>query len=212
MTCSMLSGGKKIGFEKVIKMIDDMVAALKQEQVDDDKKREYCNKELDLSDDKKKELEQKIEDLDTAITEAEDGIASTTAEIKTLKDNMKKLDQSVADASKQRKDEHEEFSELMAADSAAKEILKFAINRLNKFYNPKLYKPPPKREVEDFAQVHAHGAAAPPPPPETFEGAYQKKGEESNGVIAMINLLVKDLDKEMTVAETEEEESQKDYE
>merc|ERR1719454_1992997 len=109
MTCSMLSGGKKIGFEKVIKMIDDMVAALKQEQVDDDKKREYCNKQLDLSDDKKKELEQKIEDLDTAISEAEDGIASTTAEIKTLKESMKALDQSVADASKQRKDEHAEF-------------------------------------------------------------------------------------------------------
>merc|ERR1719454_112181 len=208
MTCSMLSGGKKIGFEKVIKMIDDMVAALKQEQVDDDKKREYCNKELDLSDDKKKELEQKIEDLDTAITEAEDGIASTTAEIKTLKDNIKKLDQSVADATKQRRDEHAEFSDLMAADTAAKEILKFAINRLNKFYNPKLYKEPPKREVEELAQIR--GAAAPPPPPETFEGAYQKKGEESNGVIAMINLLVKDLDKEMTEAETEEEDSQKD--
>merc|ERR1711972_176002 len=30
--------GKKIGFEKVIKMIDDMVAQLKKEQVDDDNK------------------------------------------------------------------------------------------------------------------------------------------------------------------------------
>merc|ERR1712129_626287 len=33
-----------------------------------------------------------------------------------------------------------------------------------------------------------------------------------NGVIAMIDLLIKDLDKEMTVAKTEEKDSQSDYE
>jgi len=37
------------------------------------------------------------------------------------------------------------------------------------------------------------------------------KSEESGGVIAMLDLLVKDLDKEMTVAETEEKESQAEY-
>jgi len=207
---TMCMRGQKIGFEKVIKMIDDMVVALKQEQSDDDKKKEYCNKQFDLSDDKKKALEQKIEDLETSMTEAEDGIATTSSEIKGLQQDVKNLDKSVAEATAQRKDEHEDFTELMASDSAAKEILKFAINRLNKFYNPKLYKAPPKEAT--LAQVHAHGAAAPPPPPETFEGAYQNKGEESNGVVAMINLLVKDLDKEMTEAETSEEDSQKDYE
>merc|ERR1712054_339172 len=112
-----------------------------------------------------------------------------------------------------------------------------AKNRLNKFYNPSLYKPPPKRELTDedratlaaggtlaptaapggiagtgvtvLSQVHAH--AAPPPPPEA-PGAYQKKSGESGGVIAMIDLLVKDLDKEMTVAKTEEKDAQADYE
>merc|ERR1719174_3491470 len=49
--------GKKIGFEKVLKMIDDLVATLKTEQLDDDHKKEYCAKQFDLSDDKKKELE-----------------------------------------------------------------------------------------------------------------------------------------------------------
>merc|ERR1719277_1659114 len=58
------------------------------------------------------------------------------------------------------------------------------------------------------AQQHRE---APPPPPETF-GPYAKKGEESNGVIAMIDLLVKDLDKEMTEAEVMEKDAQADYE
>merc|ERR1740121_3511544 len=127
----------------------------------------------------------------------------------------------------------------MASDSAAKELLAFAKNRLNKFYNPKLYKAPPKRELSEedqitvsmggtlaptaapggiagtgvtvLADVSQHSQAKPPPPPEA-PGAYKKKSGESGGVIAMIDLLVKDLDKEMTVARTEEKDAQADYE
>ncbi len=49
--------GKKINFDKVLTMIDDMVALLKQEQLDDDHKKEYCIGQFDLADDKKKALE-----------------------------------------------------------------------------------------------------------------------------------------------------------
>merc|ERR550532_29501 len=48
--------GKKVGFEKVIKMIDNMVALLKQEQADDNDKKEYCGLQFDSLDDKKKGL------------------------------------------------------------------------------------------------------------------------------------------------------------
>jgi len=48
--------GNKIGFDKVIKMIDDMITTLKIEQADDNAKKEYCEKEFDATDDKKKRL------------------------------------------------------------------------------------------------------------------------------------------------------------
>merc|ERR1719326_310045 len=229
--------GKKIGFEKVIAMIDEMAATLKTEQLDDDHKKEYCAKEFDLADDKKKGLERSISDLETAIADAKEGISTTKDEIAALGASIKALDKAVAEATAQRKAENEDFTELMASDSAAKEILGFAKNRLNKFYNPKLYKPPPKRELtdEDRATLAAGGTLAPtaapggiagtgvtvlsqikdhgaPPPPPEAPGAYKKKSGESGGVIAMIDLLIKDLDKEMTVAKTEEKDSQADYE
>merc|ERR1719157_107501 len=47
------------------------------------------------------------------------------------------------------------------------------------------------------------------PPPETWD-TYAKSGE-STGVIAMIDLLVKDLDTEMTEAKVEEKNSQEEY-
>jgi len=232
--------GKKIGFDKVIKMIDDMISTLKVEQADDDAKKEYCAKELDAADDKKKGLERAFSDLTTAIENAKEDIAKLGEEIDVLKAAIKKLDKNVLEATEQRKEENEDFKELMASDTAAKELMKFAKNRLNKFYNPKLYKPPAKTELskEDrivenmsgtaapteapggiagtgiavFAQVSQHNLKeAPPPPPESF-GAYTKKSEDSMGVMSMIDLLIADLDKEMTEAETDEKDAQADYE
>jgi len=231
--------GKKVGFEKVIAMIDGMVSALAKEQKDDDTKKEYCAETLDKSDDTKKELERKVSDLEAAIAAAEETIAQLTSEIAALSEGIRALDKAVAEATENRKAENAEYKDLMASNSAAKEVILFAKNRLNKFYNPKLYKSPPKTELsaEDriassmsgtepptaapggiagtgitaLVQIEAATQAAPPPPPETF-GAYQKKGEESNGVMAMMDLLVRDLDKEMTVAEAEEKNAQEDYE
>merc|ERR1719213_734828 len=229
--------GKKIGFEKVIGMIDEMVATLKTEQADDDSKKEYCAAEFDLSDDKKKTLERSISDLETAIEDAKEGISTVTDEIAALGKAIKALDKAVAEATEQRKEENEDFTQLMASDSGAKEILGFAKNRLNKFYNPKLYKAPPKRELtdEDRATLAAGGTLAPieapggiagtgvtvlvdisahaaPPPPPATAAAFSKKSEESNGVIAMIDLMIADLTKEMTEAKATEKNAQADYE
>merc|ERR1719446_943550 len=178
-------------------MIDDLVAELKQDQLNDDSKKEYCAAEFDHADDKKKVLEKSVADLETAIVNSKDGITTTTEEIGALEDGIKALDKEVAEATENRKDENQEYTELMASNSAAKELIEFAKNRLNKFYNPKLYKP-------EFVQVHAHDA--PPPPPESID-AYSKKSEESNGIIAMMDALIKDLDKEMTEAEVEEKDA-----
>ena len=226
--------GKKIGFEKIIGMIDDLVVELKVEQETDDKKKEYCAEEFDKSEDKHKVLTKSISDLESGIAESEEGITTTTAEIEALSDGIKALDKSVAEATEQRKEENEEYTALMAGNGAAKELLAFAKNRLNKFYNPKLYKAPAKKELtaEDQATLAAGGTLAPeeaaggiagtgvtvlaqkadPGPPPEAPAAYSKKGEESNGIISMIDMLIKDLEKEMTQAELEEKDGQEDYE
>merc|ERR1719301_174543 len=164
--------GKKIGFGKVLKMIEDLVKELKQDQVNDDGKKEYCNTELDTADDKKKVLEKGVSDLETAIVNSKDGIVSTKAEIEALDDGIKALDKAVAEATEQRKEENEDYTALMASDTAAKDLLGMARNRLNKFYNPKLYKAPPKRvlSAEDTIVVDMGGTLAPTNPPGGISG------------------------------------------
>merc|ERR1719158_609201 len=136
-------------------MIDDLIATLKDEQVADDDKKEYCRVQFDETDDKKKSLERSISDTDTAIADTEEGIATLKDEIEALEDGIKALDKAVAEATENRKEEHEEFQALMASDSAAKELLNFAKNRLNKFYSPKLYKAPPKRQLSEEEKIYS---------------------------------------------------------
>jgi archaellum component FlaC len=200
--------GKAPGFGKVIKMIDEMVATLKQEALDDEHKKEYCEAQFDLMDDKKKGLETKISNLETTIENSKEGITKLAEEIEALDDGIKALDKMVEAATEQRHAENKDYQELMASDSAAKELLEFAKNRLNKFYNPKLYKPP----AASLMQISSHVQKDAPPPPPEAPGAFKKKSEESSGVIAMIDVLIKDLDRELTEAEVVEKDAQGDYE
>jgi len=235
----LMLSGKKVGFEKVIKLIDEMVVTLKKEQVADDQKKEYCDYQFDISEDKKKELERSIADSDKAIDETKEMLSTVDDEIKALEDGIAALDKEVALATEQRKEEYADYQVLMANNKAAKELILFAKNRMQKFYNPKLYKPPPKRELTEeeritlnmggtlaptnppggiagtgvgFVQIRAHERVqkdAPPPPPPGASA--HKKSEASGGVLAMMDLLVADIDKEMTGAELEEKDSQDDY-
>jgi hypothetical protein len=221
--------GKKIGFDKVITLMDKMVVTLKTEQTEDDDKKEYCQIQFDQAEDSKKALERKASDFETAIDDAKEKVATLIDEIKGLQVAIKDLDKSVQEANEQRYEEKQAYNTLMSECSAAKELIGLAKNRLNKFYNPKLYKAAPKRELseEDRIAVNMGGTAPPTPAPGGIAGTgvtvlaeveqhvylkVSKKSEEAGGVIAMMDLLLKDLDKELTVAETEEKNAQADFE
>jgi len=228
--------GRKVGFEKVVALIDNLVVNLKTEQQDDDHKKEYCLAQMDQAGDKQKVLANSISDKESAIADAKEGLATLVEEIAALKAGIAALDKSVAAATEQRKAEAAENSELVKGNSAAKELILFAKNRMNQFYNPKLYKAPPARElsagdriyenqggdipteaaggiantgITAFVQLSSVGAPGPPP---AVAAAYMKKAEGTSGVIAMMDLLVADLDKEITEAETEEKNAQAEYE
>jgi len=237
--------GKQTGFEKVIKMIDDMVILLGKEQEDDDKKKEFCTAEFDKTEDKQKVLTKSISDVEKEIAEQEDVLGSLTEEIAALKKGIAELDVSVAVATEQRKQENEEFTTQLAANNAAKQLIEMAKNRMQKFYNPKLYKPPPKRELSEedritlnmggtlapteppggiagtgitaldqeasFVQLKAHSAPEDFPAPTALLQGDSRK-EDAGGVLAMMDLLINDLSKDILEMEMEEKDSQEDYE
>lgn len=94
-----------------------------------------------------------------------------------------------------RKEDHEDYVNDLAANIAAVELMDVANNPMQTFYNPQQYKAPPNRELteEERITVNNGGTLAPtgiagsgvealqirgaPPPPPEAPTACEKKGE-----------------------------------
>jgi len=226
---------KSVDFSKILAQIDGMVKVLGEEQKTDDETKTFCSKEISAKDAEQAETEDGIAQSTAAIEEMTEQSATLASEMAALEKEIKDLDKAVAEATEQRKTEHSEFLTFQTENNAALQLIEKAKNRLNKFYRPTLYKEAPVKELTEeekilaasgrsdmiatvapeliqgavFAQVHSR--AAPPPPPATWD-AYSKKEGKSNGVIGLMDMLLKELQDGITSAEFEEETAQKDYE
>merc|ERR1740130_2446329 len=187
------------GFDDVVKMIDDMVVLLGKQQKDDDTQKKYCEDEFEKSADEQAAATTKLAQTDAKLSELSDTIGTLMEEISALGAGIAALDKSVAEATEQRKEEHSQYVEQMQMNEAAVGLVEKAKNRMQKFYNPTLYKAAPKTErsmeqkVTDagsFAQVHM--SVAPPPAPEMPTGPVQKNAK-SAGVIGMMDTIIRDL-------------------
>merc|ERR1719407_312111 len=233
---------KKVDFSKVLAMIDGMEKVLKEEQADDDSTKSFCDKDLEKSGAEKKDTEEAVAASEAFIEETTAESAATAEEIAELQKEIKAMDKAVAEATEQRKEEHADFIVFQQQSNAALQLIDKAKNRLMKFYRPTMYKEAPTQELTEeekilaasgrsdmiataapemipgttttvYAQIRSHTLddAAPAPPPETW-GAYQKKDGKSNGVMALMDMLLKELSGDLTTSENEEKTSQTDYE
>ena len=114
---------KPLPKRELSKLIDELIAKLKEDQAEDEKK-ERCESEIDRP--------------KTKTVFQNKTITKLKAKINALDDGIRDLDKDMAEATENRKAEHDDFETTYAANTAAVD-LKFAMNRLNKFCNPKLY-------------------------------------------------------------------------
>merc|ERR1719327_1887607 len=194
-----------------------MVVLLGKQQKEDEKQKAYCEDEFEKAADEEAASKTKLAQTDATLSELTDKIGTLMEEISELTASIASLDKEVADATEQRKEEHAIYVEQMQMNEAAMGLVDKAKNRMQKFYNPTLYKAPPKTEntMEEkiiiagtFAQVHMHVAL--PPAPEMPSGPVQKNAK-SAGVIGMMDTIIKDLGNDMKDMEYEEKTAQKDY-
>merc|ERR1719458_218690 len=68
----LVLSGQKVDFSKVIKMIDDMIVILAEEQADDDAKQEYCAKQIEATREKANKLGKSAADLEVSIEDLRD--------------------------------------------------------------------------------------------------------------------------------------------
>jgi len=213
---SMQQRGGIQSFDEIVKMIDSMVVLLGKENGEDAKQKAWCESEFEKSADEDTAAKSKLSSVVAEIEELSDEIADLSEAINTLTAEVAELDKSVADATAGRKADHAAYVESAQLSEVAIGLITKASQRMQKFYNPTLYKAAPKTEMTmeekiitagTFAQVHAHVVL--PPAPETF-GFYQKS-EKSSGVLALMESISKDLATDMKDAGFAEKTAQKEY-
>ena len=125
---------------------------LKAEQVDDDDKKAYCVQSFDKTEDEAKVLAHQF--VDHKVTEdCEEQLSNAVDRIAVVQKSISEFHASVAKASGIKQAQHSEFRHSDANNAAAAQLFKLAINRLNKFYAPKLDKPALKADRVQLLQA-----------------------------------------------------------
>jgi hypothetical protein len=219
-----------VDFSEIFKMIDEMIAILTKDNKDDATQKDFCIAELTKTEAEKASTDDKLSSLASQISEVTDGIATTDEKITSLKESMASTNKDVAEATEERKKEHELFTSDLSANEVALALIGKAKNRLQKFYNPTLYKAPPKKEMTmeekiiasgssalvqqeaefgNFVQIRRVAKVAPPEAPEG-PAAFKKSGK-SAGVIGLMDMVLGEMKTSITEMKMNEKYAQKDY-
>jgi len=212
-------------------MIDNMVHQLHNDDVEDEHKKDWCYNETETMTRVQEEKTLLEENLNTSIAEMTEDLTGLQAEIKELEDTIYEQDQTVLKATKQRKEEHEDFVATFAAMDTSLRLLDRAATKLNRIYNPEMQKAKEAAVAKAAAeaagygllqksaahkalvQIHSSKADSKVDPielPDTPTAAnYQRK--ESGGVMGLIAQLKQELKADGKEAEIDEKYAARDY-
>merc|ERR1719473_1914696 len=182
-------------FADVISAIDQMVADLKQEEQDDLKTKQDCEKERMDNTQKAKMSSKKIDTNTEIIDRLTAAIAAANKEIEEIDSQISDLNEEKQQADEQRAKEAKEFSANKADDEAAVGLIETAIGVLKEFYtknNLALL----QMKQEPFVAA----GEAPTPPPSTWDTTYGGAKGESNGIVAIMELIKADIEKDVQKA------------
>merc|ERR1719161_2037234 len=122
------------GFEEVIGKIDTMKAALKAEQAEEVKQKDYCVAEFNENDKNVAEKSTLKTDLETKIADLTSEIETLTEEIAGLQAEIDETKKEITKASQLREGANHEFQVTIQDQRATQAILKKALDRLKSFY------------------------------------------------------------------------------
>jgi len=140
------------------------------------------------------------------ITKLTAEIAQCEKTIEELQAAHKATKEALAKAQQMRDDENKAWKATDADDKLAAETVQNAIEVLAGFYKDNGLNLLQKQPVSGM-----EAGAAPPPPPATFEGDYGGKTGESQGIVAIMEMVRDDIKKDRKDAKADEDSSQSEF-
>merc|ERR1719163_925409 len=194
-------------FDEVIAAIDDMVSTLKGEEETDLENKETCEK--DRADDTRTAIKaaRTMDERSDTIDELTNDIADIVKTIAENEAEIKSIQEELAKATTMRGDEHTEWEAADRDDGAAADLVMRAKDVLAGFYeenNLNLLQKSKKMEPVVAGE-------APPPPPSTWEAPYGGKTGESQGIVAILEMIHEDILKDQTKGKADEDKAEETF-
>jgi len=181
-------------FEKVKKMIKDLIVRLMEEANEEAEHKGWCDTELGTNEQTRKEKTAAVETLHAEIDELSASIAKLTQEITDLTAEIAELDKAVAEATAIREKEHATNTETIGDAQEAQTAVAQAVSVLKEFY-------------EKAGEATALLQQA----PEIFDSPYTGMQSESGGVVGMLEVIQSDFARLETETKASEEEAQRQF-
>jgi len=203
---SMVAAGNGTHFTEVISAIDRMITHLKDEEASDLAVKEQCESDRMVDTREAAVVSRTMDEHTEEITKLNAEIEAIIADVKEKEEVVAQTIEQLEQATTQRLAEHKEWQSSDADDKEAVATVLRAKEVLARFYaESNLMLVQQHAEPEDFT------GKAPPPPPSTWEAPYGGKTQESTSILAVLDMIVKDIKTDLSDALAAEKKSQKTY-
>jgi len=185
--------------------------------VQEKKQKSWCDNELQKAESEQKAGEEKAAQLESIAEEASDRLKAMDDEMATIEGEIKAIDVAAAEATEERKKDHEEFLETASENKAAMHLLRKAKNRLNKFYNPAASKEGDEELLQGRHRGHRRhrnfqiDQRAPLLTQIRMTRHASQQRPQSNGVLKLLQQIIDDLEKEGQTYEADEKQANEEY-
>jgi len=195
-------------FDKIIAMIDQMIASLRKEESEDIAHRDRCQGSQGKNANDMADLNHDIEKAAAELERMGDSETELKASVKSLEEQIGETKTNLEELLTMRNAESEAFKQALKDDQDAVDTIAKAIVSLTKFYKSNKIPLALAQKKEDPKYAVDEDKA----PETSFSGGdYGGRKGESGGIIAILEMLKEDTENEMKTSRADDAEAQADY-
>jgi len=194
-------------FDKIMGMIDEMIAALRKEEAEDIAHRDRCQGSQGKNGNDMADLDHDIGKAADELERMGDKETELKATIKSLEEEITESKTNLQELLSMRNAENEAFKQALKDDTDAVNVISQAIVALSEYYkNNKI-----PLELVQNKQDPKYSVDEDKAPEADFSGG-NKRGQETGGIVAILEMVKEDTENEIKTSRAEDGEAEADYE
>jgi len=197
-------------FVKVRALIKDIMERLENDKLSEATRKQRCDEQMKTQVTNRDAEKESLEQVSATISAKEAAKAQLTEQIAALSRKIADAQKALKEATELRKSEKSENERTLEMAEEGKEAVKLALSILKQFYdNAALV----QSEYEPWVPENANreGKTVADLAPGLFDGDYQGKQIESNGILGLLQVILSDFDRTLQTTGTQDAASQSDF-